>query len=384
MADDPENTLIFTLEGGPVTIRLRPDLAPGPRGADQGAGARGLLRRRGLPPRDPRFHGPGRRPDRHGDRRLAETRSALRVLQPGARARRLLDGADQQPALGQQPVLHLLHGRAAPRSQLHGLGRGHRRHGAHRRPAQGRAAARARQDLSPPGWLPTSLKLSDFDFDLPDDRIALRPANPRDSARMLVVDAEGGLADRTVRDLPSLLRPGDIVVLNDTKVIPARLSGLREREGSVVRVEATLHRRLSPHRWTAFMKPGRGSRSATASVSASGTTAPASSACSTRRLSRKGEGGEVTLSFDLSGPDLEMAIAERGVMPLPPYIASRRAEDDQDLRGLPDRLRARGRLGRRADRRAAFHARAAGCARAGGREPHVRHPARRRAAPSCR
>jgi S-adenosylmethionine:tRNA ribosyltransferase-isomerase len=166
---------------------------------------------------------------------------------------------------------------------------------------------------------------------LPDDRIALRPANPRDSARMLVVDAEGGLADRTVRDLPSLLRPGDIVVLNDTKVIPARLSGLREREGSVVRVEATLHRRLSPHRWTAFMKPGR--RLAVGDRVRFGERDDR--ACLLGVLDatviEKGEGGELTLSFDLSGPDLEMAIAERGVMPLPPYIASRRAEDDQDL-----------------------------------------------------
>jgi S-adenosylmethionine:tRNA ribosyltransferase-isomerase len=166
---------------------------------------------------------------------------------------------------------------------------------------------------------------------LPDDRIALRPANPRDSARMLVVDAEGGLADRTVRDLPSLLRPGDIVVLNDTKVIPARLSGLREREGSVVRVEGTLHRRLSPHRWTAFMKPGR--RLAVGDRVRFGERDDR--ACLLGVLDatviEKGEGGELTLSFDLSGPDLEMAIAERGVMPLPPYIASRRAEDDQDL-----------------------------------------------------
>jgi S-adenosylmethionine:tRNA ribosyltransferase-isomerase len=166
---------------------------------------------------------------------------------------------------------------------------------------------------------------------LPDDRIALRPANPRDSARMLVVDAEGGLADRTVRDLPSLLRPGDIVVLNDTKVIPARLSGLREREGSVVRVEATLHRRLSPHRWTAFMKPGR--RLAVGDRIRFGERDDR--ACLLGVLDatviEKGEGGELMLSFDLSGPDLEMAIAERGVMPLPPYIASRRAEDDQDL-----------------------------------------------------
>jgi len=148
---------------------------------------------------------------------------------------------------------------------------------------------------------------------------------------MLVVDAEGGLLDRSVADLPAFLRRGDVVVLNDTKVIPARLSGLRERDGSVVRIEATLHRRLSPHRWTAFMKPGR--RLAVGDRVRFGERDDR--ACLLGVLDatvvEKDDGGEVTLSFDLSGPDLEMAIAERGVMPLPPYIASRRAEDDRDL-----------------------------------------------------
>ena len=101
------------------------------------------------------------------------------------------------------------------------------------------------------------MQLSDFDFDLPDERIALRPAAPRDSARLLVIPRGGGFEDRTVRDLPDFLRPGDALVVNDTKVVPARLSGARERDGSVVAVEATLHQRRSPSRWTAFMKPGK-------------------------------------------------------------------------------------------------------------------------------
>ena len=92
---------------------------------------------------------------------------------------------------------------------------------------------------------------ADFDFDLPDDRIALRPAQPRDAARLLVVRQPRGLEDRIVRDLPDVLRTGDVLVVNDTKVIPARLQGVRERDGSSVAVEATLHRRLSPSRWTA-------------------------------------------------------------------------------------------------------------------------------------
>jgi S-adenosylmethionine:tRNA ribosyltransferase-isomerase len=148
---------------------------------------------------------------------------------------------------------------------------------------------------------------------------------------MLVVEGGGRLEDRFVRDLPSFLRPGDLIVLNDTKVIPARLSGLREREGAVVRVEATLHRRLSRHRWTAFMKPGR--RLAVGDRVRFGERDDRACLLGVldATVTEKGEGGEVTLSFDLSGHDLEMAIAERGVMPLPPYIASRRAEDDQDL-----------------------------------------------------
>jgi S-adenosylmethionine:tRNA ribosyltransferase-isomerase len=174
------------------------------------------------------------------------------------------------------------------------------------------------------------MKLSDFDFDLPEDRIALRPVEPRDSARLLVLPPEGGMLDRTVRDLPSFLRAGDLMVFNDTRVIPARLNGMRVRGESVVAVEATLHRRLSPSRWTAFMKPGKrlqpGDRVRFGD--------PHDRACLLGALDgtvvEKGEGGEVTLSFDLMGPDLDLAIAERGLMPLPPYIAAKRREDERD------------------------------------------------------
>ena len=174
------------------------------------------------------------------------------------------------------------------------------------------------------------MKLSDFDFDLPDDRIALRPAEPRDGARLLVLPPEGGTLDRTVRDLPSFLRPGDILVFNDTKVIPARLNGVRTREESIVAVEATLHRRLSPSRWTAFMKPGKrlkpGDRVRFGETQDRACLLGALDAT----VEAKGEGGEVTLSFDLMGPDLDAAIAERGMMPLPPYIAAKRPEDERD------------------------------------------------------
>ena len=174
------------------------------------------------------------------------------------------------------------------------------------------------------------MQLADFDFDLPEDRIALRPASPRDSARLLVVEREGAFRDLTVRDLPGQLRRGDVLVLNDTKVIPARLKGVRRREDRLVAVEATLHRRLSPHSWTAFMKPGK--RLAEGDRVQFGEAHDR--ACFLGELNAtvkaKGEGGEVTLGFDLSGPDLDAAIAERGAMPLPPYIAARRAEDERD------------------------------------------------------
>jgi S-adenosylmethionine:tRNA ribosyltransferase-isomerase len=174
------------------------------------------------------------------------------------------------------------------------------------------------------------MHLADFDFDLPDDRIALRPANPRDSARLLVVSPGAPLRDQSVHDLPGELRAGDVLVLNDTRVIPARLKGVRHRGESQVQVEATLHRRLGAHRWTAFMRPGK--RLAQGDRVAFGETSDR--ACLLGALdatvTAKGEGGEVTLTFHLSGPDLDAAIAERGAMPLPPYIAAKRAEDERD------------------------------------------------------
>ena len=171
-----------------------------------------------------------------------------------------------------------------------------------------------------------------FDFDLPEENIALRPASPRDSARLLVVKPEGEhqLEDRIVRDLPSLLRPGDALVFNDTKVIPAQLEGTRSREGAPdLHVSATLHMRAAPDCWKAFAKPGKrlkigdrirfGHSAETCAIGALDAV-----------LEDKGEGGEVTLRFDLSGPALDEAIMAVGHIPLPPYIAAKRAEDAQD------------------------------------------------------
>jgi S-adenosylmethionine:tRNA ribosyltransferase-isomerase len=174
------------------------------------------------------------------------------------------------------------------------------------------------------------MRLSDFDFELPEDRIALRPAEPRDAARLLVV-SENGLEDRHVRDLPDYLRAGDVVVFNDTRVIPARLNGVRTRQDSVARVEATLLRRLSPSRWTAFMKPGKrlkpGDR---ISFGETQDRACLLGALDATVIEKVEDGGEITLGFDLMGPDLDAAIAERGMMPLPPYIAAKRPEDERD------------------------------------------------------
>ncbi len=180
------------------------------------------------------------------------------------------------------------------------------------------------------------MRLSDFDFDLPEDRIALRPAEPRDAARLLVVRPGQPLADHVVRELPDFLRPGDAMVFNDTRVIPARLSGLREgrttggADGTPVAVEATLHRRVAPDRWSAFMRPGK--RLKVGDRVAFG--ARDDRACEADRLdatvAEKHEGGEVVLAFDLSGPDLDIGVARHGDMPLPPYIAAKRGEDERD------------------------------------------------------
>jgi S-adenosylmethionine:tRNA ribosyltransferase-isomerase len=174
------------------------------------------------------------------------------------------------------------------------------------------------------------MKLADFDFHLPDDRIALRPADPRDSARMLVVAPGQPLRDAQVRDLPGELRPGDVLVVNDTRVIPARLKGVRLRGESRVAVEATLHRQTGPAAWSAFMRPGK--RLAAGDRIVFGD--PNDRACLLGALDAtvtgKGEGGEVFLAFDLAGPDLMSAIAEHGEMPLPPYIAAKRPEDARD------------------------------------------------------
>ncbi|HTP93968.1 MAG TPA: tRNA preQ1(34) S-adenosylmethionine ribosyltransferase-isomerase QueA [Xanthobacteraceae bacterium] len=172
-----------------------------------------------------------------------------------------------------------------------------------------------------------------FDFALPEARIALRPASPRDSARLLVVrpGQTAELEDRTLRDLPALLRPGDAVVVNDTKVIAANLHGRRLGRGDrEPKIAATLTKRLDGSRWLALVKPAK--RLAPGDVVRFGSEGRV---CFLDQLDAtveaKGEGGEVTLAFAFHGAVLDQALAERGEMPLPPYIGSRRSTDARDL-----------------------------------------------------
>ncbi len=168
-----------------------------------------------------------------------------------------------------------------------------------------------------------------FDFDLPEERIALRPAEPRDSAQLLVVRPGETLEDMHVGDLPELLQPGDLLVFNDTKVIPAQLKGIRRRTEAAAHVDATLHMRTGPDRWLAFVRPGK--RVAAGDRIHFGHDG---NSCFLGALDatviEKGEGGEVLLGFDLSGPLLDEALHSVGHIPLPPYIASKRPDDARD------------------------------------------------------
>lgn len=165
-----------------------------------------------------------------------------------------------------------------------------------------------------------------FDFDLPDEAIALRPARPRDSAKMLCINPHiaRSINDHSVMDLPDFLRPGDALVFNDTKVIPAQLSGVRRRMGPKgvieAKIEITLHLRSAPHQWKAFARPAKklqtGDDLHFGDLSA--------------KVTDKSDGGEVTLDFDQQGGALDAAIALVGHVPLPPYISAKRGEDEHD------------------------------------------------------
>jgi S-adenosylmethionine:tRNA ribosyltransferase-isomerase len=165
-----------------------------------------------------------------------------------------------------------------------------------------------------------------FDFDLPPDRIALRPIVPRDAARMLVVTPNDPqlLGDRTVGDLPSLLRPGDLLVVNNTRVIRARLDGIRTRAATTAKVEVLLHKRVSDNSWRALAKGAKKLRRGDTIIFRRDEFALSSDV-----LENRGD-SEVLLAFAMSGEDLDCAVEKLGAMPLPPYIAGRRPADAAD------------------------------------------------------
>ncbi len=159
------------------------------------------------------------------------------------------------------------------------------------------------------------MRVDAFDFDLPNERIALRPARPRDAARMLVVDG-GAIADKGVRDLPSLLRPGDCLVFNDTRVIPAQLEGRRGE----AKIGATLHKRIDLRRWQAFVRNAKRLRVGETVDFGAGVAAVAED-----RL----PDGSFVLAFVGDEP-VELLLERAGTLPLPPYIAGKRATDEAD------------------------------------------------------
>ncbi len=154
-----------------------------------------------------------------------------------------------------------------------------------------------------------------FDFELPTDRIALRPARPRDSARLLRVEG-AAISDHVVADLPSLLQPGDVLLFNDTKVIPAQLEGLRGE----AKIGATLHKREGPRSWWSFVRNARRLHVGDRVEFGSGVSASATA---------RGDDGAFLLQFHGDEP-VDLLIERAGQMPLPPYIASRRPADDAD------------------------------------------------------
>lgn len=167
------------------------------------------------------------------------------------------------------------------------------------------------------------MKLSEFDFELPEELIATRPARPRSSARLLLAQG-GAIVDRVVNELPEILQPGDRLILNDTKVIPARLSGMRHRSGeagdTVARIEVTLLEPQSDSTWSSLVKPLKKVRDGEVIVFSDALTAEVVSRAD----------GQAKLRFNLVGDDFDAALAEVGAMPLPPYIAAKRPADEAD------------------------------------------------------
>ena len=170
------------------------------------------------------------------------------------------------------------------------------------------------------------MKVSAFDFHLPEESIALRPAKPRDSAKLLQVSGQGDFTDHIVKDLPSLLREGDVLVLNETKVLRAALTATRTARahggGGDVIIDVNLHTAVSDNEWRAFVRPAKRLRDGDEVYFSANLSAI---------IYEKQEGGDVGLRFNLSGAELSEAIDITGQPPLPPYIARKRTPDAKDI-----------------------------------------------------
>lgn len=164
------------------------------------------------------------------------------------------------------------------------------------------------------------MQVDDFDFNLPDENIALRPCEPRDHARLLVLPAGQGVRDQHIYDLPQILRPGDLLIVNNTRVLPVRLAGIRRRpDGNEAKVELTLIKRRAATQWQAMARPAK--RLRPGDVIFLGEIQA--------RVSDRSE-AYVEVEFDVPAAEMETVLFSIGDMPLPPYIASRRQADDQD------------------------------------------------------
>jgi S-adenosylmethionine:tRNA ribosyltransferase-isomerase len=167
------------------------------------------------------------------------------------------------------------------------------------------------------------MKVDAFDFDLPAESIALHPVEPRDSARMLVVRQDEPMVDGHVRDLLTILRPGDVLVVNDTRVLPAELTGSRLRGELKAGVSFNLHKRVDAHSWKAFARPAK-------KLEVGDRLELGDDGSIIATVAEKGDAGEVTLRFELSGAELDEIIKAHGAMPLPPYIGLKRGLEERD------------------------------------------------------
>lgn len=169
------------------------------------------------------------------------------------------------------------------------------------------------------------MRVSEFDFELPENLIALHPAEPRDSARLLQVVPGEAFRDRHIPDLLDILKPGDVLVVNDTRVLPAELRGTRRRGDIRANVSFNLHKRVDAHTWRAFARPAKKLALLDELELGNG-----GADVLRARVAGKGDTGEITLEFELGGAQLDEAIKSHGAMPLPPYIGAKRAVEERD------------------------------------------------------